>query len=164
MSHQEKRTITNLIAGALVLAVYCVHVWGKYQAGLLDPADLQAWAGQMLIFIGAGIAGTIIIQILYHIVFAVCIAAREGKCDDAGINKKIESSLVEDEMDKLIELKSLRVGFIMGGLGFLAGLVVLAAGGAPALMLNILFISFSAGSILEGFAKLYFYRRGVRNG
>ena len=164
MSHQEKRTITNLIAGALVLAVYCVHVWGKYQAGLLNPSDLQAWAGQMLIFIVAGIAAAIIIQILYHIIFAVCIAAREGKCNDADINKQIEASLVEDEMDKLIELKSMRVGFIMGGAGFLGGLISLAAGGAPALMLNILFISFGAGSLLEGLTKLYFYRRGVRNG
>ena len=32
------------------------------------------------------------------------------------------------------------------------------------LMLNILFLSFSGGAILEGVVQLYFYRRGVTHG
>jgi hypothetical protein len=33
----------------------------------------------------------------------------------------------------------------------------------PAIMLNIIFISFILGSILAGFSQLYFYRKGIRN-
>jgi hypothetical protein len=31
-------------------------------------------------------------------------------------------------------------------------------------MVNVVFFSFSAGSLMEGFAQLYFYRRGIHNG
>jgi len=67
-------------------------------------------------------------------------------------------------MDKLIELKSMRVSFAIAGTGFLAGLVSLVIGWSPALMLNILFITFSLGSLVEGFAQLHYYRSGIRHG
>jgi Na+-driven multidrug efflux pump len=66
-------------------------------------------------------------------------------------------------MDKLIELKSTRVGFAIAGVGFVAALLALILNYSPAVMLNVLFISFCAGSILEGFTQLYYYRRGIRH-
>ncbi|NTW89170.1 MAG: hypothetical protein HGB26_08690 [Desulfobulbaceae bacterium] len=64
-------------------------------------------------------------------------------------------------MGKLIELKSMQVGFLFAGIGFVAALLSLVLDYSPAVMLNIMFLSFSGGSLLEGFAQLYLFRKGV---
>jgi hypothetical protein len=168
MSYQEKRTITSISTGVLVLVAYCIYAFGRYRSGAVGPDDLRFWASTMLIFIGIGVVASIIIQIIFHILLSVAIAVKKTvqneKCDDKEIEKSINSEMVEDEMDKLIELKSTRVGFTLAGIGFVAALVSLVLNYSPAVMLNILYISFCVGSLFEGIAQLYFYRRGVRNG
>jgi len=165
MSYQVKRTITNILTGVIVLAAYCFYAFSRYQSGLLAPDDLKSWAQIMLIFIGVGIAAAIVIQIVFHILLSIGIAIKEsiknGSCDDQEIEKTIQLEMIEDEMDKLIELKSLRVGFIVAGIGFVASLIALVLNYPTMIMLNLLFISFSTGSILEGFAQLYYYKRGI---
>lgn len=69
--------------------------------------------------------------------------------------------MLEDEMDKLINLKSMRNGYIVVGAGFVASLITLVLQAPPAVMLNIVFVSFMLGSLFEGFSQLYFYRRGI---
>ena len=168
MSYQEKRTIVSIITGLFILIAYCVYAYGKLQSGAITTDDMRFWASTMLIFIGIGIVSTIIIQIVFHILLSVAIAIQEkvqnNKCDDKEIEKTIEVEMVTDEMDKLIELKSMRIGFITVGVGFIAALVSLVLSYSPAAMLNIVFVSFGAGSILEGFTQLYYYRTGVKNG
>ena len=46
-------------------------------------------------------------------------------------------------MDNLIELKSMRIGFIVVGIGFVAALVSLILNYSPAVMINIMFVSFT---------------------
>ena len=168
MSYQEKKTIVSILTGILVLAAYCIYAFGKYNAGAVASDDMKFWAVTMLVFIGIGIVASIIIQIIFHILLSITIAVKEevqnGKCDDKEIEKTIGLEMVEDEMDKLIGLKSMRIGFAIAGIGFIAALVSLVLDYSPTVMLNILFVSFSAGSLIEGFTQLYFYRRGVANG
>ncbi len=167
MSYPEKRTVVMMISGALVLAAYCIYAFGQAQAGAVPPGDLKFWARTILIFAGIGIAATIVIQIIFHILLSIGIAVnkavRNESVADAEIEKTIQAEMVEDEMDKLIELKSTRVGYSLGGFGFVAALVAVLLGSSAAVMLNIIFISFSAGSIAEGFAQLYYYRKGIRH-
>jgi hypothetical protein len=168
MSYQERRTIVSLISGALIIAAYCIYAFGRYQAGVVDASDLKFWAGTILTFVGIGVVVSIIIQIVFHILMSIAIAVskkmHDEQCDDREIEKSIDAEMVEDEMDKLIELKSMRVGFVIAGIGFIAALISLVLGYSAAVMLNILFLSFSGGALLEGVAQLYFYRRGVTNG
>lgn len=164
MSYQEKRTITGIATGALVLAAYCLYAFGKYASGAVAPDDLKFWAVTMLVFIGIGIAAMIVIQIVFHILLSIAIAVKKRDCDDKEVERAIETEVVEDERDKLIELKASRVGYTCGGIGFVAGLVSLVLGYSPAVMLNALFLAFCAGSLFEGFAHLYYYRKGVKNG
>jgi hypothetical protein len=172
MSYQEKRTIASIITGILVLAAYCIYAAAQYRSGAIAEGDLKFWAGAMLIFIAIGVAASIIIQIVFHILLAMSIAYQEkvknNQCDDKEIEKTVErtigAEMVEDEMDKLIGLKSTRVGFVLAGIGFVTALVSLVLNYSPVVMLNILFISFCLGSLFEGFAQLYFYRRGILNG
>lgn len=161
MSYQEKRTITSLASGVLVLGVYGIYVFSKLGQESFDSTNLAFWATTMLIFIGIGIVATIIIQIVFHILMAVSIAIKEREKDEAVITKTIEAEMVEDERDKLIELKSSRIGFAFAGFGFVLGLVFLAFGYSAALMVNVLFLSYSIGSLFEGLGSLRYYRKGL---
>jgi hypothetical protein len=168
MSYQEKRTIVSTLTGILILVAYCLYASNQHRAGLIAPTDLKSWAVMILIFIGIGIAASIVIQIVYHILLSISVAVQKKieneSTDDALIEKSIQAQMVEDEMDKLIELKSMRVGFFLAGAGFIAALVSLALNYPAVVMLNILFLSFLASGLLEGMAQLYYYRRGVRHG
>jgi hypothetical protein len=165
MSYQEKRTIVGILSGIAILTAYCLYAFNRYASGAVAPQDLKFWATTMLIFIGIGIVASIIIQIVFHILLSVSIAVTKTihneAVDEKEIEKSIGSEMVEDERDRLIELKSNRVGFIFAGIGFVTALLALVFNYSAVVMLNILFISFSAGSVLEGFAQLSFYRRGV---
>lgn len=161
MSYQEKRTVISIVAGILILAAYCVYAFGKYQQGVVDLSDLRFFAVTMLVFIGIGIAAMIIIQIIFHILLSISIAVKESMCDEKKIEKTIEANMVEDEMDKLIELKSGRLGMGVVGAGFIAALVTLVFHCPPAVMLNILFLSFGASTLASGALSIYYYRKGI---
>ena len=165
MSYQEKRSIVMITTGLLVLLGYVLYVSKRVAAGLLPADDLRAWAIAMLIFVGIGVVATIIIQIVFHILMSVSIAVKHkienDSVDENEIERTINVEMKEDEMDKLISLKADKIGFICAGTGFMAALVTLIFNGSPALMLNILFGSFSLGSVMEGISQIYFYRKGI---
>lgn len=168
MSYQEKKTMILILTGIFVLATYSIYAFSRVWSGMVDLNDMRFWAVTMLLFIGIGIVAVIVIQIVFHILLSIAIAVKEqvrnGKCDDKEIEKTIELEMIEDEMDRLIGLKSLRIGYAITGIGFIAALVSLVLNYSPAVMLNILFFSISIGSLIEGIAQLYFYRSGVKNG
>ena len=165
MSYKEKRTIFSVVTGILILAAYCIYAYRKYQSGTIISNDMRFWAGTILIFVGIGVVVTIINQIIFHILLAVTIAVKEkmdhGNCNDKEIEKTIKNEMVTDEMDQLIDLKSMRVGFVVSGMGFVAGLILLVLNYSPVVMLNVMFISFCVGSLLEGFSQIYYYRKGI---
>ncbi len=168
MSYQEKRTIVSISTGALVLAAYIFYTLGKYQSGAIEAGDLKFWASTILIFIGIGVAASIIIQIVFHILLSIAIAVQKtienGDCGDQEIERSVGAEIIEDEMDKLIQLKSMRTGFFFAGFGFVLALTSLMLDYSPVVMLNIMFGSFSVGSILEGFTQLYYYKKGLGHG
>lgn len=165
MSYQEKRVIVSIISGLVILGTYFLYTYEKYQSGMVIEGDLKFWAGAMLLFIAIGVVSTIIIQIVFHILLSVTIAVKakvnNEDCDDKEIEKSIQSEMVTDEMDKLIELKSSMVGFIVAGIGFVLALILVFLDYSAVVMLNVMFASFSIGSLLEGFTQLYFYRLGI---
>lgn len=165
MSYQEKRTGASILTGILMLAAYCIYAFGKYNSGTVAPDDLKFWASTMLIFIGIGVGVTIVFQIVFHIVFSISIAVQKKiqneEFDDKEIERTIEAEIVEDERDKLVELKSMRLGFIIAGVGLVSGLVALVLNSSAVVMLNIFYLSFWIGSLVEGVGQLYYYRKGV---
>ena len=161
MSYSSKRTVTSVIAGILLIAAYIIYASGSNAPA---PEDLKSWAIAMLVFIGIGVAALIVIQIVFHIALAIGIAVREQERDGKKIERIIESSMVEDEREKLIGLKSSRVGYICAGAGAMAMLIALAAGISTVMALQLLFGAFAAGSVAEGIASVYFYEKGVRHG
>ena len=168
MSYKVKSTIVSMVTGVLLMAAYGIYAAGKVNAGAAALDDMKFWASTILTFIGIGIIAMIVIQIVFHILLAIGKAVQvqvtSGKVDDREIERSLELDMVEDEMDKLISLKSMRVGYAIGGLGFIAALVSLVMGRPAAVMLNILFGAFYFGSLVEAVAQLFYYRRGIKNG
>lgn len=164
MSYQEKRILTSIATGILVLAAYCLYAFNPTRLASISEGGLKQWATTMLIFIGIGIVVMIIIQIVFHILFSVSVAVTETirtkGTDEEAIESSIKSEMVEDERDRLIELKANRVGFAMAGIGFVAALVSLVLNYSPVVMLNILFIALNLGSISEGIVQIFYYRKG----
>jgi low affinity Fe/Cu permease len=161
MSYNSKRTIVSMVAGGVLSAAYIVYALGSHAPA---PEDLKAWAAAMLIFIGIGVAAVIVIQILFHIAFAIGIAVKERERDDEKIERIISSSMTEDERERLIGLKSDRIGYACAGIGFVAALAALAFGMSTLTALHILFGASAAGSLTEGGISIYLYEKGVRNG
>jgi hypothetical protein len=167
MSYPQTRTIVNLLSGASITAAYCIHAFGRYRSGALALDNLAAWAITMLSFIGIAVVAIIVIQIVFHILMSIGIAVgkkiQDVQADDKAIEKQINAEFVEDEMDKLIALKAQRFNAGVIGAGFVAGLITLALGRPAALMLNIVFLAFLGGSLVESLVQLYYYRRGIAN-
>lgn len=164
MTYQTKKTITSLIASLIILVSYCLSVSNQFSKGNTMNTDLQFWAKQMVTYIVVGVVVTIVLHIVFHIYLSINLAIKEEIKDDKAINHKLELEMIEDEMDKLIELKSMRVGYIVVSIGFVSSLVFLAFGGNIILVLNIMYLSFFIGSFSEGLSNLFFYFKGVRNG
>ena len=93
MSYQEKRTVVSIATGVLVLAAYCIYASGQYQSGAIAPGDLKFWASTILVFIGIGIAASIVIQIIFHILLSIVIAAKKKILDESCDDKEIEKSI-----------------------------------------------------------------------
>jgi hypothetical protein len=166
MSYQEKRTITGIFSAILILVAYILFILTKFHTGTIHNQDVRFWAGSILIFIGIGIVSAIVIQIVFHILLSISIAVKEtdyGRNKSKDINKAVMNSMVDDEMHRMIELKSSKSGFYFTGIGFIASLISLVLGFPIAVMLNILFVSWILGWIFEGFMRLNYYRKGLGN-
>lgn len=158
MYYQQKRTIVTLVVAAALLAAFIVYVVGKLSAGAATPDDAKFFAVTILTFIGISTVATIVLQIVFHIFLSVSVAVREREKDSKAIETAINAEMVEDERDKLIELKSTRISFLISVVGFVAGLILLAFGVSVGLMLCVLYGAFSLGTIGDSAAKLIYYR------
>jgi hypothetical protein len=151
MSYHEQRSVVTMVSGIAIFTAFLALLLPRYYAlapeTLADGTVLLRWgAGAMLLFI----AGSIGIRIVVLIVFSIVYRGVTGE----------EPPEIEDERDKLIELKVNHVGQTLFILGFVAALIAVRRGVSPAGML--LWIS-AAGVISELVSettRIVFYRRG----
>ncbi|MCL2529862.1 MAG: hypothetical protein FWE41_05970 [Coriobacteriia bacterium] len=158
MSYKSKRTIASLLAATAVAVGYVVYALNVAPA---TGDNLQAWAIALLVCIGASVVAVIIIQIIFNIVASIGITVKEAGCDDAKAGRLIESTIQDDEMDKLILNKSNYASLVAAGAGFMAALTVLAFGLSAVLALHIIFGSFWIGSFVGSIVSIYYYEAGV---
>jgi hypothetical protein len=153
----------NTASGAVMLAAYILYAIGKDVPQPETFESLGSWAEFMLAFMGMAIVVMIAVNVVYHIAFSVRIAVKSQGSDDEEVCRMVSASLVEDEMGKLIDLKSMRVGYACAGIGIVLTLAVLAYGNSPILALNIMFVSLFMGMIAEGLFACRMYTGGVRH-
>ena len=148
MDIKEKQILVTIITMVLILAGYSLYVYQKHIAPDVSIVnDFQFWGKTFLILIPV----TIVSQIIIHIVFAI-------------INKIVtneDMTTMNDERDKLIELKSIRISHWIFTAGFLLSMVTLVLEMPPYVMFITLIASGFLSGIVSEIAKLYFYRKGV---
>jgi len=148
MYRKETRILVTLASTILIFGVYTLYVYFKHIAGDPDIVnDLKFWGKTFMVFIPIAIVAYIII----HIIFAI-------------INKIVTNEDLDtktDEMDKIIELKALRVSHWIFSFGFIMAMGSLAIGMEAWVMIVVLIASCFLGSIAEAITQIYFYRRGI---
>ncbi len=158
MSPKSKSIITSTVSGFVFLTAYAIYVTRPENT----PDTLQGWAVSMLVFLGIAIVALIVIQIVFHIVHAAGIAVTEGEKDSRRIQRVLDSTMAEDEMDRMINLRAARVGYVFAGIGFVGVLGTLALGWGGVVGLHVLFWSVALGSFVSSAVSVYGYERGVR--
>lgn len=168
MSYQEGRTLVQMVSGIVMLFVYLLVVSTRLQSGVLEFEFVSDWARLILVFIGVSIVLSVVLQIIYHVIFAVVSIAKEKKkhpeLTDKELEQRIEQTVVVDEMDRLVDLKSRHVSVVSAGVGFVIMLILMTLNYPASYMLNGLFIAFAFGSIAEEGLQLFYYRVGVQRG
>lgn len=148
MDIKEKRILISLISSVLIMFFYVLYVYNRQIAGNPDILnDFRFWGKSFLILIPVGIVAQIIIQIG----FAIFMSA----------TSKEEIDPIEDERDKLIELKAIKISHYLFLIGFMLAMGSLALGMEPWVMFVVLISSGFIASIVNEIARLYFYRKGV---
>jgi hypothetical protein len=148
MSYQEKQSILSLVNTILILGVYSLYVYNNYIAGNPDIIYDMKFLGKAFMIL---IPFTIVVQIVMHILFVI-------------FNKIItmeDPPKKEDEMDKLIELKSIRISHWVFIVGFFSAMASQAIGMAPYVMFLSFVVSGFVAGIISDIAKIYYYRKGV---
>lgn len=148
MDLKEKRILVSLISSVLFMAIYCLFVYYRVMDG--NPAlmhDLRFIGKAFLIMIPLAIVVQIIIQIILAIVFKI-----------SGHN---DIDPVDDERDKLIELKSIKISHYIFIVGFMMAMGCLAFGLKPSVMIFVLMASGFLASVVNETLRLWYYRKGV---
>ena len=161
MTISGKKTVLSMFSGVLMVIAYIIYALG---GSAPEPGNVKSWALAMLIFIGIGVILAIVIEIFFHIALSIVVSVKENEGDSKKVERVIKSSMLEDERDKLIGLKSARLGYVCAGAGFIAALVLLAFGVQAVAALHTIFASFAAGSLAEGIMGVYYHEKGVGNG
>lgn len=148
MDQKERQILVTVISSIVIVGWYTLRVYNNQIAGNVEIMnDFRFWGRSFLWLIPVAIVAQIVIQIIYAI-----------------INRIVTSEDVptkNDERDKLIELKSIRIAHWVFTMGFIIAMGSLAFNMQPHVMFITLFASGFGASIISELAKLYFYRRGV---
>lgn len=149
MSYQEKKALLNLVVYVVALLFYADYVHTNYWVeGMTTDELLVFWSKFLLI--------TIPFQIVIHIISHIVISIMRGMANGGKIKDE-----VEDEFDKIIELKSTRNSMVFFAICFMGALGYLAWGKG----VNYFFIAIVIGGVvsevIDALSRVYYYRRGV---
>ncbi|MEL6674883.1 MAG: DUF2178 domain-containing protein [Bacteroidota bacterium] len=146
LSFQEKKSLANLFSVLLVIGWFVWYVWYRHPAELSGEVDFAFWGKTMLWLMPLQIGASILIHIL--LVILNTIATRE---EDPGI---------EDERDKMVDMRAGQFTLSIFALGFVLSMIPLALGYSPVWM----FVGLAGGLFLSQITwcltQFYLYRRG----
>ena len=147
MSYQQRNIVVSLIISVLVLAYYLFRWAGMVAEGTFVAENVyRLWGVMIAISIAANIGGVILAQIISAIVYQ--------------IRTNQEEKFVQDERDKLIDLRGTRVAYLTFSLGVVASMLNMVLGRPPLVMFNLLIFSGLAAQIFADVSRLLMYRRG----
>lgn len=150
MSSREKHIVVTLACFSLLLGYYLVNWIRMYQTVGLDQTTIfRLWGTVIIAGIVVTIVGTILTYIGSNVVYAIKTGREDGE------------PMVEDERDKLIELKGEYASYIVFSIGVFIAMLSFVFG-QPALMMFSLIVFFSLlAQVVGDISQLVRYRRGV---
>jgi hypothetical protein len=150
MSYQETNITVTLFSYLMLMGYYLINISQMQQTGGLQAGRVYGlWATVIIAGIVINIVGAILTNIVLSIVHA--IRTRSDK----------EPRFVEDERDRLIELKGSRFAYIAFSLGVVGAMLTFVAGHPPLVMFSAIIFASLVGEIIGSAWQLYLYRRGV---
>ena len=153
MSNRENSITVSLVSTLIILSYYLVNWLQMYQDVGLDSAQVfRLWAIVIIAAIVLNILGNIITNIVINILHAIKTNSNE------------EVRLIEDERDKLIELKGVKVTYITFSIGVFLAMLTFVFGQPPLVMFSLIIFFSLLGEIIGDLSQLYLYRRGVQYG
>lgn len=150
MSFQEKNVAVTLGSFTLILVIYLAGMGRMLAAGGLNESGVFRLWGIVIVL---AIVFTVAATIMTHIVSAIIEAIRTGDDDP-----QIED--IEDERDKLIDLRGTRVTYTVYSLGVFLAMLSFYFGQPPLVMFSLLILAGVVGQIIGDVTRLALYRRG----
>lgn len=150
MSFQQKNVTVSLVNFSLILGFFLVRVLQMIQGGGFNSANVfRLWG----IIIALAVVVTIFATILTHIVLAIIHAIRTGE-------EKSNVEDIEDERDKLIDLRGTKVTYLVASIGSFLSMLTFVLGQPPLVMFTLLIFFGVLAQILGDLLRLVLYRRG----
>jgi hypothetical protein len=150
MSFQEKNITVSLINLTLILGFFLIRVLQMIRnESFISTNVFRLWG----IIIVLAVVLTILATILTHIVSAIIEAIKTGKEDP-----EIED--IEDERDRLIDLRGTKVTYFVSSIGVLLSMLTFALGQPPLVMFTLLIFFGVVAQIIGDISRLVLYRRG----
>ena len=150
MSFQQKNVTVSLVNFSLILGFFLVRVLQMIQGGSFNSTNVfRLWG----IVIALAVVVTIFATILTHIVLAIIHAIRTGE-------EKSNVEDIEDERDKLIDLRGTRVTYFVASIGSFLSMMTFVLGQPPLVMFTLLIFFGVLAQILGDVLRLVLYRRG----
>ena len=149
MSFQEKNIVASLSTFTLILFVYLFRVYQMIQTENFNAPNLFRLWGIVAIL---AVAGTILLSILTHIAGGIVHKIRTNE------DPHIED--IQDERDKLIDLKGTRVAYTFSSLGVAASMLTFVFGQSPLVMFSALIFFGVLAQIVADIWRLNLYRKG----
>lgn len=154
MSIKSKQKCAN-IGTILIMTLAFYFLTKKYV-----PDTLHHLGQSMLVFIGILVAVLIIINVIFYFIYAMALKVKNRKLADEEVKDILDKSTVEDEMDQVINLKSIKVAFGLLLFGFLLFLVLLTLNQSLELALHCQFLFFLLSIIVANVMEIYYYEKG----
>ena len=147
MYRRQKGLIVTILSLLLISVYYFIYMNNKYMSGHPERLnDFQLWAKSFFKLIPIMMGVIVLIHIMFFILYKIIT------------NEGVPS--INDEMDKLIELKAIKLSRWVNTLGFLLAMGSQAIGMQPWIFIVTIIVSGFLSGIVEGIIKIYFYRRG----
>lgn len=150
MSFKEKNILVSLVNFILILLFYCIRLYQMNQNETFNSENIFRLFG-IVVFLA--IAVTLLAIILTHLVPIVVKYIRTGE-------KESRFDDLEDERDKIIDLRGTQLTYSMSSLGIFIAMLTYVYGQSALVMFTLLIFFGVLAQIIGDVSRLILYRRG----
>ena len=150
MSYQGKNITVSLISFTVILGFYSFRILQMIWFGSFNSTNVFRLWGIVIIL---SIVITIIATILTHIGSSIVQAVKTGE-----ENPEVDD--LEDERDKLIDLRGIKVTYIVFSMGIFLSMLTYVLGYSPLVMFSLLIFFGITGQISGDISRVVLYRKG----